>query len=378
MLSPMVWRPRLRHRATLAKRDAAFLWQSFVRGKRPSPLVDRPKGHRGEVVALHRGVRLRPLRIVETRRETADARSFFVTEMDGSEVAFEAGQFLTLELTVGGERVRRAYSFAGPALPGAPRHFTVKRIDGGKVSTFLQEATLESIEVLGPSGAFVRPTGARHLVCVAGGSGITPVISIVETALAADPEARVTLLYGNRSQADTIFFERLAQLAAEHPERLRVVHEWDGVLDAERQRRFFAAITDDASTHYFVCGPTPMMDASREALRGVPAARVHEERFASPARGPRTLGPQLVTIRIDGRDRKVQSTTTLLEAGLAAGLDMPFSCAMGGCAACKVKLHEGDVVMDETACLTPEEREAGYVLACCSRAASPCTIEVEP
>jgi ring-1,2-phenylacetyl-CoA epoxidase subunit PaaE len=140
---------------------------------------------------------------------------------------------------------------------------------------------------------------------------------------------------------------------------------------------------DLARAEIFVCGPTPMMDAAHEALSalGVDPSRIHEERFTSPEqRKPVALpkGPQPVLVTLGGTKREVvqREGQTLLEAGLASGLAMPFSCAMGGCAACKVRLVEGDVVQEEPNCLTASERAEGYVLACCSRATGPCAVEV--
>ena len=195
-------------------------------------------------------------------------------------------------------------------------------------------------------------------------------------------DASVALLYGNRSQTDTIFFDRLERLFLEFPNRLRIEHVWDALLDEATQRtRLRPHLSDDA--HYFLCGPTPMIDASQRAPADVPSARVHVERFTQPEKRAQSesddgasSGPHPVQIRLGRDHRTVEVSGTLLEAGLQAGLPMPFSCAMGGCAACKVKLLDGSVAMQEPSCLTDEEHAEGWVLACCSTPTSPCTIEV--
>ena len=345
----------------------------------------------------------RPVRVVEIVRETADAVSIYLDE-PGAELRFRPGQFLTFEVALEeGGSARRAYSLASPALEGRRPHVTVKRVGGGRVSNYLNDTVRagQTLHVLGPSGSFVLdPADAgtpRHVVFVAGGSGITPIISMIETLLETEPLAEVTLLYGNRSEADIIFRERLSGLSDRHPQRLRVDHvlekpegDWGGArgrLDSTTLAERLSALAhvDDASIAYFVCGPTPMMTAVSEALSsmGVDRARIREESFARPEErvelGP-DVGPQSLILRT-GSGVEVEALAdgeTLLEAGLAAGVKMPFSCALGGCGACKVRLVEGTVAMEEPNCLTPEERARGYVLACVAHASTPCILELEP
>ena len=331
-------------------------------------------------------------------RETPDAVSLYLREADGSPLEFVPGQFLSFDVEVDGSVLRRAYSLASAALEGHAPHVTVKRVGGGRVSGWLNDHALAgmALEVLGPSGAFTLDASedAERLVFIAGGSGITPIASIAETALTTRPDADVVLIYGNRATEDIIFRERLATLADRHP-RFRLDHvlerpasDWTGArgrLDGPTLMARLEALAhvDDAGARYYLCGPSPMMDAARTALiaAGVDASRIREERFNRPEGrvqvGP-ALGPQPVLLRTGGRELElVTDGETLLEAGLAAGASMPFSCAMGGCAACKVKVHSGQVVMEEPNCLTRGERDQGYVLACVARAASPCEIEVE-
>ena len=344
----------------------------------------------------------RPMRVTRIVRETPDAVSVFLEDPKGT-LEFLPGQFLTVEVTVGGEKLRRAYSLSTSPLDGEAS-ITVKRVKGGRVSGFINDELKEGdvLHVLGPSGSFTVETAAdarRHLVLLAGGSGITPIMSIARAVLGAEPRSDVTLVYGNRSERDVIFREALDALAAEHGGRLRLDHvlsdpegAWDGprgMLDrATVQARLDAlGIEDDSSIEYYVCGPEPMRVAVREALeqRGVAVRRVREEIFVRPelqsADGstPLPTEAQTVHVRQGGIERTmlVKPGHTVLEAGLDAGVDMPFSCTMGGCAACRVKLVEGDVAMEEPNCLTAEERERGYILACVSRPTRRCRVEVE-
>lgn len=384
--------------ATL-RRDLAMIARDF-RGERVPPTIARPQRAAWSAPASEPppapSLAPRRVRVVELTRETRDAITVRLEPLEGAPLAFEAGQFLTLHVPVGGEIVRRAYSLSSAPADGHSS-ITCKRIEGGRVSTYLNESLREGdvLEVLGPSGTFVpaSASGPRHVVLVAGGSGITPCWSIARTLLAREPEARVTLVYGNRSEADVIFKGAIDALAAEEGPRFRVVHVLSHPQEAHAGPRglldgaTFGEIARELdlerdAPEYFVCGPAPMMDAVREALAaaGVAAGRVHEERFQSPAerRAAPVTAPQLVTVRRRGRSAEVTVAPgqTLLEAATASGVALPFSCAIGGCAACKCKLVEGDVQMDEPNCLTPAERAEGWVLTCVGHPTRPTTIEV--
>lgn len=399
-------RVRLEDVAGQLGRDARAVLRRVVLGKSLAPVVERPKNLRNVAPEPSASLAARHVRVTKIVRETPDATSFHFEELDGAEMPFAAGQFMTFEAHVGGERLRRAYSLAGPAVPGAPRFVTVKRIADGRVSNHLNEAVEEGqlIPVLGPSGHFTLEDAerelaeaglepARRLVLIAAGSGITPIRSLVETALATRPELRLSLVYGNRSEADVIFRDRIAELEAAHPERFEVAHVLErtegselpatrGLLD----RPTIDALLDRLETEgalFFVCGPAPVMDAAREALlaRGVHEARIREERFQNPERreaadAPADTQTVLVRTRRGEREITVPPGRTILEAGLSGGADLPFSCAMGGCGACRVKLVSGEVVMDEPNCLSSREREQGYVLACVGRPTTSCTVEV--
>jgi ferredoxin-NADP reductase len=391
-----------RRRAAQTRRDLAAVLDG-LRGRHPAPLVDRPPrrpqptpdgGAAASVAAA------RELRIVERSLETADAVSLLLEDPTGAPIEFEPGQFFTLLVDIGGRTYRRAYSASSSYRDAGQLRLTIKRVEGGRVSNHINDrlAAGDIVRVLGPSGSFVctpEPDAARHLVLIGGGSGITPLMAIALAVLADEPNSRVSLLFGNRAVHDVIYLHDLESIAAEHDRfELRQILErppadWTGGtgrLDRDTTIAELDRLPDcDLPATYFVCGPEPMMAAVREALesRGVAAGDIREERFSSPhlrtdAPPPGIGVVQPVDIQIAGATHEVsvQPGQTLLDAGLAAGLPMPFSCAMGGCGACKVKLTDGDVSMEEPTCLTPSEKEAGYVLACVSRPCSPAKLEV--
>jgi ring-1,2-phenylacetyl-CoA epoxidase subunit PaaE len=403
-VDPLDLLPRgIAEKVRAAQRDMRMLRDRLILGKTPPPLIERPRATAGAVVSLPRKapIMTRPVKVVKVVRETDDAVSIYLAEADGSALEFRAGQFLSVDVTIDGERLRRAYSFASACLPDAPVYVTVKRVEHGRVSNYLNDTIREgqALEVLGPSGNFTvepRAVNQRHLVMIAGGSGITPIMSILETVLGIEGGSRVTLIYGNRSWDDVIFRDRLATLCDEFGERLVVDHvlerppqNWSagqGLLtgDVLETRLKALGIQDDGLIRYFLCGPTPMMEAAHEALRqrGVHANRIAEERFNSHEAHFGDVGSdktELVIISKAGHDHgiQVEPGQTILEAALGAGIDMPFSCAMGGCGACRVRRVEGEVQMEEPNCLSRSERDQGYVLTCVGRPLMQSKINVE-
>jgi ferredoxin-NADP reductase len=350
------------------------------------PLVDEPS----------RAVHPRTVRVLEARRETADATTFVLEDPSGAALSFHPGQFVTVIVTVDGEAHRRAYSISS-ALSELPRFaITVKRVRGGVVSNHLNDRVREgeTLEILGPSGAFcLGETSAERLFLFAGGSGITPVYAILRDVLANDDRARVTLVYANRSKDAVIFREALDELVRDNPERLTLLSvleqsdeyaQLTGRLDAESCAAVCEALEVATDARCFVCGPEPMMDAVRATLlaRGVDRANIHEERFSSPQRrtheAPASRGGHALEIRYGKSSKKLTTRPdqTILEAGLEAGIDMPFSCTMGGCGACKLSLVSGTVDVVEPNCLLESEREAGAILACVGCTTSDAVVEI--
>jgi ferredoxin-NADP reductase len=333
------------------------------------------------------------LRVAEVIRETPSTCTFVLESPEGGAPAFSyrAGQHLTLLVDAGDTTHRRCYSFSTSPLAGGLPAITVKRMADGVVSRHLHERVHagDTLVSLDPTGEFTLATDAtarRHLVLVAGGVGITPLASLAETVLRAEPGSRVTLLCGNRSEDEIVFRRRLDALAQQFAPRFTVQHAldtagdgWTGLRGPLDGPRVLQALRDATADAYFVCGPDPMMQSVCAALEaaGVPRDRVHTERFAyASTAGIRIPDhPAEITFVASGRKVPARAGQTVLQAGLEAGIDLPFSCTMGGCGACKVKKQSGTVVMSEPNCLSDSEREAGYVLACCSYAESDTIIE---
>jgi ferredoxin-NADP reductase len=306
-------------------------------------------------------------------------------------LTYRAGQHVTLLVDVGGTTHRRCYSFSTSPLAAGLPAITVKRLADGIVSRHLHDRVRagDTLTALEPAGEFTLetdPAHSRHIVMVAGGVGITPLVSLAETVLRAEPTSRVTLLTGNRCEDEIIFRTRLDALRTQFGPRLVVRHALDdapagwtgltGVLDGTQVLR---AVGKEPADAWFVCGPEPMMQGVCESLAsaGVPRDRVHTERFVYASAATTRIPNHAAELRFAKSGRRVTARAgqTLLQAGLEAGIDLPSSCTMGGCGACKVRKLEGSVVMSEPNCLSETEREAGYVLACCAYADTNVVIE---
>lgn len=335
------------------------------------------------------------LRVAEIVPETSEANSIrFEVPPDLRErFAFKAGQHLTLRATLEGEEVRRNYSLC-TAPDEQDWMVTVKRIGGGLFSNWVGDRLKggDTLEVMPPHGSFTTqfdPSRSRHLVAIAGGSGITPVMSLIKTTLKYEPNSRFTLLYGNRDSSSIIFLEALAALKDKHLGRFEIYHFLDaeeqdialfnGMLDRTRLEEAIPALVPDAGDvdGWFICGPGPMMDAAEGVLldRNVPRDRIHIERFTAdrPAgavvREIADLQTQAegvtVSVTLDGRTRRVPFTAgNILDSARAAGLPAPFACKAGVCATCRAKVTKGKVEMAVHYGLTDDEVADGYVLTC--------------
>ncbi len=393
--------PAARKRYQALRRDLDVIVRGF-QGQHPPPFFQhRPQALAREQrsIATAQPSTTRRMRIAAVVRETADVVTLRLEDVGGAKVAFEAGQFLSVRADVNGETLWRAYSICTAPSSGELA-ISVKRVEGGRVSSQLNATAKvgDVLEVRGPSGRFTlaRSVTPRHVVLLGGGSGITPLMSHVHNLLESEAQTRVTLLYGNRGERDIIFKATLDALARRHP-RFTVRHVLSqpadtfecgvGMLDRATTLRELAqlALEDGESTQYLICGPEPMMKAAREAVleRGVAVARILEERFTGPVVSDSTRAgsyqEQLVTIKLGAKETqvKVQPGLTLLEAALSADVQLDFSCTMGGCGACVVKLVEGTVHMDEPSCLSASERAEGKILTCIARPTSACRLSVE-
>jgi ring-1,2-phenylacetyl-CoA epoxidase subunit PaaE len=350
------------------------------------------------------GLHFHPLRVRELRADTDDALvlSFEVPEDLRESFSFQPGQYLTLRHAGGGEDLRRSYSICAAA--GEGLRVGVRRVPGGVFSNWLHQTLKagDTIEVMEPQGRFgaaaARPPAApRHLLCIAGGSGITPVLSIVKTVLAGEPGSRVTLLYGNRSAASTMFKEELEDLKNRHLTRLALHPVFSreqvdsplnsGRLDRDKIASFLPLIGIETVDQAFVCGPHALNDEVEAALlaAGLAPERIHVERFGVPpsAADAALHAPQegdattaRITVVRDGLTREVgfqPGDESILAAASRAGMDVPFSCKSGVCATCRAKLLQGQVRMDRNFALEKADLEAGFILTC---QAHPLTDEV--
>lgn len=338
--------------------------------------------------------RFQPLRVAELRRDTVDALEIHF-ETPGA-FAFQPGQYVTLRARIGGEEVRRPYSICS-SVGGAGFSVGVKRVPGGVFSGFVHEHLKagDVLEVMGPEGRFgtaVRPAAARTLLGIAAGSGITPVLSILRSVLEGEAASRFVLLYGSRSTAEIMFRGALEDLKDRYLERLSVVHVLSreaqdvallhGRLDAARIGALLPGLVRPAEVDAaFLCGPEGVIVAAETALAafGVGHGVVQAERFtpavSAPARAepmPAAAEGATATVIFDGKTNTIPLPPgqTILEAALAAGLDLPWSCRGGMCSTCRARLVEGAAAMDENFSLEPWETEAGYVLTCQARAST--------
>jgi len=336
------------------------------------------------------------LTVAEVRRETRDAVSirFDVPAALREIFAFQAGQYVTLRATIGGADVRRNYSICAAPADGVLR-VAVKALPGGAFSTYANETlrpgdTLEVMPAAGHFTAEFTADRARRYAAFAAGSGITPILSILKTALRTEPESRFTLFYGNRRSGEILFLEELAALKNRYMDRLEVFHFlsreeedialFNGRLDAEKCREIVGTLLDaETVDQVFVCGPEGMMLGAEAALlaAGVAPAKILLERFTSAGPSPAQTASALAAVRaaagrkmgilLDGRKSTVPFDAALgniLDSVRAAGMPAPFACKGGVCATCRAKLLAGAVDMKVNYGLTPEEVALGYILTC--------------
>jgi 3-ketosteroid 9alpha-monooxygenase subunit B len=326
------------------------------------------------------------VRVVEVVRETTDAHSLVLEPLDGARFDYRPGQFLTVR--VPSERpggAARCYSLCSSPLRDDRLKVTVKRTRDGYASNWLCDnvAAGYELEVLPPAGTFVPADLDTDFLLLAGGSGITPVLSILKSALHGG-SGRVVLLYANRDEASVIFRDELVALAGEFPERLSVIHWLESVqgLPGEPALRQLLAPYDDHEA--FVCGPGPFMDLATRTLTGlgVPRERVHQEVFTSlegdpfaevelPVGDATGTATELV-VELDGdvTTHSWPEGAKLLDVLLAAGRPAPYSCREGACSACACVLQEGTVELEHNDVLDEADLADGIILSCQARATS--------
>lgn len=341
--------------------------------------------------------RFYPLEITDVRRDTRDAVVVTLglpTDTDAFD--FTQGQYLTLRRDFDGEELRRSYSICAGKDDGVLR-VGIKQVDGGAFSTWVNEqlAVGDTIDAMPPMGRFHTPLEAharKHYVGFAGGSGITPLLSIIKTTLAREPESQFTLVYANRRLNSIMFREELEDLKNLNLERLSVIHVltaegqdidlFSGRIDATKMDQLFKHwIEAESVDTAFICGPEPMMLTIAESLRthGIADENIKSELFASaqPGRAKKRAVSKKqeasgaatcdVSVTLDGTVRSFdmpKDGTAVLDAAMNNAMDAPHSCKAGVCSTCRAKVLEGEVEMVTNHALEDYEVRAGYVLTC--------------
>jgi ring-1,2-phenylacetyl-CoA epoxidase subunit PaaE len=332
------------------------------------------------------------LTIKEIIEETPDTKTISFWQPIHQAVSYLAGQFITVIIEINGKKVRRSYSMSSSPREGNLA-ITVKKVPNGLISNYLCDLAKvgDAIEIMEPMGNFNLIPDAnksRNIVLFGGGSGITPLMSILKTALQAEPKSKVYLVYGSRSEKEIIFKKHLDRLEIEFHERLKVIHvltkpsySWVGYKTRINQASTVTFLKQDfginiTEAEYYLCGPEGMMEQVINALKlfEVPAENINKEHFweenskkeAEIIEEDNSLKPQTVIINYEGKkyDILVKPHETILEAALNQDLDLPYSCQAGMCTACMGKCVAGTISMDEEDGLTDKEIKEGYLLTC--------------
>ena len=329
-----------------------------------------------------------PLKVTDIQKTIRDAVIVTLQPEDG-DFAFTQGQYLTFRREFDGQELRRSYSIRAGQDDGTLQ-VGIKRVSGGAFSSWANSdlAVGDTMEAMPPMGNFYAKPAGNHSLAFAGGSGITPILSILRTGLADNPAAQFTLVYANRSPNTIMFREELEDLKNTYLGRFNVIHILEddsqdidlfrGRVDGDKCAALFRTLIDVSSVDMaFICGPEPMMLAISEALseHGLSKDQIRFELFASaqPGRLPRKVAEAgemeagiegRVTLAGEARSFVIPPETSLLDAALANNIDAPFACKAGVCSTCKAKVLEGQVEMVANHALEDYEVDAGYVLTC--------------
>ncbi|MFL5764037.1 MAG: FAD-binding oxidoreductase [Bacteroidia bacterium] len=340
------------------------------------------------------------LKVVDIVRETPDAVSvsFEVPPALKADYKYKQGQYLTLKFNIKGEELRRSYSICSSPVDEKELRVAIKKVKDGRVSTYINDNLKagDVIDVMTPMGNFFTEMNAsnkKNYILFGGGSGITPMMSILKTVLKSEPNSRVTLFYGNNDESSIIFKKQIEQLAVANADRLNVIHvlnsapaghpeKLKGLMTKEKNIELVKDYVDtSADNEYFICGPGPMMENVVSALKEltIPEPRVHIEYFTAPVNADEVKpsadvasGASAVIV-IDGDEHAVtlEENETILEAAIRIGLDAPYACQGGSCCTCRALLEEGKVDMAVNYALSASEVKQGFILTCQSRPTTP-------
>lgn len=341
--------------------------------------------------------RFHQLIVKDIKRETPECVSIALDVPASlmTEFSYKQGQYITFKLEVNGEEIRRSYSLCSSPATDQEIRVAVKMVDRGKGSTYLNKQLKpgDQVSVMSPTGNFYSELNAgqqKHYHLFAGGSGITPMFSIIKTVLAIEPLSKVSLYYGNKDEQATIFYQALNDLAASHANRFTIHYIFQdassalpalnrGIMDKEKNLALINQfVKPEEKNEFFICGPGPMMDAAKEALiqQSVPSEQIHIEYFTAPAQEKKaeesTTGRKnaKATIILDGDEFQVEvkANESILEAALRMNIDAPYACQGGSCCTCRAKLMEGNVEMEVNYALLDKEVKEGFILTCQSYA----------
>ncbi|MEO6328416.1 MAG: 1,2-phenylacetyl-CoA epoxidase subunit PaaE [Ginsengibacter sp.] len=341
-------------------------------------------------MALH----FRKLVVKNIEKLTPDsvAVSFDIPPGLQSEFAFKPGQNITIKKNINGEELRRSYSICSSPLDNEFK-IGIKKAFNGLFSTYAnsQLNVGDVLEVMPPSGMFyteLHPVNKKNYLAYAAGSGITPIISIIRTALATEPQSTFTLIYGNRNRLSIMFKDELEALKDRYINRFSLHHilsrekmETDinhGRIDEQKCMQLTRLMNIDIVDEFFICGPEEMTFCVEKFLksRGVDGKKIHFELFTTPTRKRTVINYEAiketnessrVSVKLDGRSFDFNldyNSNNILDAALAEGADLPFSCKGGVCTTCKAKLIEGEIEMEVNYGLEPDEVKAGFILTC--------------
>jgi ring-1,2-phenylacetyl-CoA epoxidase subunit PaaE len=335
------------------------------------------------------------LKVKEIKQETVDtvSISFEIPSDLKADFNYQSGQYITIKAVVNGEDIRRAYSLCSSPFEDDFR-IGVKKVENGKMSTFLNDSLNvgDEIEVMNPSGNFVIESSSTNIVAFAAGSGITPILSMIKSALSLGK--KFTLLYGNKTIEETIFKATLDNLKTEYPNLFDLQYTYDkaysdddlynGRIDKDKAVAFMKNDLDLLKADgFFMCGPEQMILGVSESLKelGVSENKIHFELFTAPTQKEETTekvvadfsGESQVTVIMDGDEFEFGLKSDgdfILDAAMSEGADAPFSCKGAVCCTCKAQVIEGKATMELNYSLSDAEVEEGFILTCQAHPAS--------